>query len=96
MCLAMSFCRCLIIYSFHFCNIFFLLLQILGCSPVGGGSIEVRNTNRTNKLIRKAGSVIGCTLDTMEAVVERRALNKLVTILDNTLSTLQLCCHIHR
>jgi hypothetical protein len=48
-----------------------------------GGSIGAGNTNRLNKLIRKAGSVIGCNLDTLEAVVERRMLNKLLAILDN-------------
>lgn len=30
------------------------------------------NTNRLNELIRKVVSVIGCRLETMEAVVERR------------------------
>ena len=37
-----------------------------------GSSIGAANTNQLNKLIRKAGSVIGCKMDTVEAVVERR------------------------
>ena len=48
-----------------------------------GSSIGASNTNRLNKLIRKAGSVIGCKQDTFEAVVERRSLNKLLSIMDN-------------
>ena len=70
-----------------------------------GSSIGASDTNRLNKLIKKAGSVIGCKQDT--TLVERRTLNKLLSIMDNTLpldltlvrqrSTLskrllQLCC----
>lgn len=47
-----------------------------------GGSIEASSTKRLNKLIEKAGSVIGCKLDTVETVVERRTLTKLLSILD--------------
>lgn len=43
-----------------------------------GSSITASDTGRLNKLIRKAGSVIGCRQETFEPVVERRALNKLV------------------
>lgn len=48
-----------------------------------GSSIGASDTNRINKLIRRAGSVIGCKQDTVEAVVERRTLNKLFSIMDN-------------
>ena len=44
---------------------------------VGGAGSEPA-TNRLNKLIRKAGSVIGCKQDTLEAVVERKTLKKTV------------------
>ena len=44
-----------------------------------GGSI----TSRLNKLIKKAGSVIGIKLDPFEAVVERRTLNRLLTIMED-------------
>lgn len=48
-----------------------------------GSSIGAGETNRLNKLIKKAGSVIGCKQDSLEAVVERRILNKLLSIMDN-------------
>ena len=48
-----------------------------------GNSIRASDTNRLNKLIKKAGSVIGLKPDTFEAVVERRTLNKLLSIMDN-------------
>lgn len=58
------------------------------------GRIERGNTNRLNKWIRKASIVIGYKLDTMEAVVKRRVLNKLLCILDklDTLSTCYWTC----
>ena len=43
-----------------------------------GGSIRAGDTSRINKLIRKAGSVIGIKLDPFEAEVERRTLNRLL------------------
>ena len=48
-----------------------------------GSSIGAGDTNRLNKLIKKAGSVIGCKLDTFQGTVERRTLDKLFSILDN-------------
>ena len=48
-----------------------------------GSSIGAGDTSRLNKLIRKAGSIIGCKLDSLEKVVERRTLKKLLSILDN-------------
>ena len=48
-----------------------------------GSSIGAGDTNRLNKLIKKAGSVIGCKPDTVESVVERRTLDKLLSIMDN-------------
>ena len=36
-----------------------------------GSNIRAGDTNRLNKLIKKAGSVIGCKLDSFEVVVER-------------------------
>ena len=43
-----------------------------------GSSIGASNTNRLNKLLMKAGSVIGCKQDTLEAVMERRTMKKTV------------------
>lgn len=37
-----------------------------------GSSIRASDTNRLNKLIKKAGSVICCKLETLEAVVDRK------------------------
>ena len=51
-----------------------------------GSSIGASNTNRLNKLIRKAGPVIGCKQDILEAVVERRTLKNLLSIMDH-------CCY---
>ncbi|XP_068566954.1 uncharacterized protein [Cebidichthys violaceus] len=48
-----------------------------------GSSIGAGDTNRLNKLVKKAGSIIGCKLDSLEQVVERRTLKKLSSILDN-------------
>ena len=54
-----------------------------------GSSIGDSDTNRLIKLIRKAGSVVGCKQDTLEAVMERRTLKKLYPswIILSTLST---------
>ena len=54
-----------------------------------GSSIRASDTNRLNKLIKKASSVIGCKQDTLEALVERRTL-KLLNIMDNPLHPLHL------
>lgn len=41
-----------------------------------GSDIRADGTNRLNKLIRKAGSVIGCRPDTHEAVAERSVIHR--------------------
>ncbi|KAK0135140.1 hypothetical protein N1851_029041 [Merluccius polli] len=46
-------------------------------------SIRASDSNRLNKIIRKAGSVLGFKLVSLESVMERRMLNKLLTIMDN-------------
>ena len=48
-----------------------------------GGSISKRNSNRLDKLIRRAGSVVGMNLDPLVTVVERRSMKKLLAIMDN-------------
>ncbi|KAI3376491.1 hypothetical protein L3Q82_016455, partial [Scortum barcoo] len=55
------------------------------CSLVcwGGGCSE-RDKKRLNRLIKRASSVCGCPLDSIEVMGERRALAKLSTIMDNT------------
>ena len=49
-----------------------------------GGGITARDTNKLNRIIRKAGFVLGSALEPLELVVERRMLHKLLNILDNT------------
>ena len=48
-----------------------------------GSNIQARDSKKLNKLIRKAGSVLGTALEPLEVVVERRMLQKLMTIMDN-------------
>lgn len=47
------------------------------------GSTE-RDRKRLNKLVRRAGSVLGCPPETIQEVGERRMLAKLISIMDNT------------
>lgn len=48
-----------------------------------GAGIKAKDANRLNKLIRKAESVVGSKLVTLEEVVEDRTLVKLLAIMDN-------------
>ncbi len=48
-----------------------------------GSRIRASDTNRLDKIIKKAGSVLGLRLESFETVVERRTLNKLLSIMDN-------------
>ena len=48
-----------------------------------GSSIRASDTNRLDKIIKKTGSVLGLKLESLETVVERRMLNKLLSIMDN-------------
>jgi len=68
-----------------------------GCGR--GGGVQLPETP-TYKLVRKAGSISGCKLDSLEEVLERKTLKKLSSILDNppTLSTFQdgsMSVHVH-
>ncbi|XP_072006908.1 leucine-rich repeat-containing protein 2 isoform X1 [Engystomops pustulosus] len=49
-----------------------------------GSSISARERSRLDKLIRKASSVLGGPLDTVQVVAERRTLCKLKSILENS------------
>ncbi len=48
-----------------------------------GGSGSKRNIQRLNKLIKKAGSVVGLKLDSVEEVTEQRTLSRLRAIMNN-------------
>lgn len=49
-----------------------------------GGNIRQRDTQRLDKLIKKAASVIGASQDFVVSVMERRTLAKLLSIMDNS------------
>ena len=49
-----------------------------------GGGCSERDKNRLNRLIKRASSVCGCPLDSIEVVGERRTLSKLSAIIRNS------------
>ncbi|KAI4903986.1 hypothetical protein NFI96_007177 [Prochilodus magdalenae] len=48
-----------------------------------GGSISRKDAGRCDRLVRKASSVLGLELESLTSLAERRALNKLLNIMDN-------------
>ena len=48
-----------------------------------GGSTKKRDAGRLEKLIKKAGSVVGTELECVTSVADKRTLSKLLTIMDN-------------
>ncbi|KAK0152303.1 putative RNA-directed DNA polymerase from transposon X-element [Merluccius polli] len=52
-----------------------------------GSSIRASDTNRLDKIIKKADSVLGLRLESFESVVERRTLKKLLSIIDHSLGS---------
>uniref|UniRef100_A0AAV2LI61 Uncharacterized protein n=1 Tax=Knipowitschia caucasica TaxID=637954 RepID=A0AAV2LI61_KNICA len=46
-------------------------------------SITERDRKKLDKVIRKSSSVLGCSLDTMQQVGDRRVLDKLTLLLDH-------------
>ena len=48
-----------------------------------GSSIRASDFNRLDKIFKKAGFAPGLSLESFETVVERRTLNKLLSIVDN-------------
>lgn len=48
-----------------------------------GGSSKRRDAGRLDRLVRRAGSVVGSELDSLVTVAERWTLDKLLSILDN-------------
>ncbi|KAI4897529.1 hypothetical protein NFI96_003922 [Prochilodus magdalenae] len=48
-----------------------------------GGNIKKRDEMRLDKLVRRAGSVVGVELDSVVKVAERRTLHKLLSIMDD-------------
>jgi len=48
-----------------------------------GGNSKKRDASRLDRLVRRAGSVVGSELDSLAIVAEKRTLDKLLSILDN-------------
>ena len=67
-------------YSLCATRVSLLVSCSMGCSA-GGGSITAMDKNRINKLIKKAGSVIGLPLDSLETKLAKRLRTKLCSIL---------------
>ncbi|KAI4887655.1 hypothetical protein NFI96_006169 [Prochilodus magdalenae] len=48
-----------------------------------GGSVKKRDEMQLDKLVRRAGSVVGVELGSVVKVAERRTLHKLLSIMDD-------------
>lgn len=48
-----------------------------------GGSTKKRDAGRLDRLVRKAGSVVGAELECITSVSDKRTMNKILNILDN-------------
>ena len=59
------------------------LFYVMACWGGGGGSIKKKDASRLNKLVRKAGSIVGTELESMTSMAERRALIRLLSIKNN-------------
>ena len=49
-----------------------------------GGNIKKRDASRLDKLVRKAGSVLGTELESLASMADRRVLCKLLSIMNNS------------
>lgn len=47
-----------------------------------GGSVSEKDSNRCDRLIRWAGSLVGIKLDSLVIIAEKRMLDKLLVIMD--------------
>jgi len=76
--------------SFNICNKLLLMFyqsvvaSILFYAVVcWGGNSKKRDASRLDRLVRRAGSVVGSELDSLAIVAEKMTLDKLLSILDN-------------
>uniref|UniRef100_A0A8C4T3P3 Reverse transcriptase domain-containing protein n=1 Tax=Erpetoichthys calabaricus TaxID=27687 RepID=A0A8C4T3P3_ERPCA len=53
-----------------------------------GGSIKKKDASRLDKLVRKAGSIVGTEMDSFTSVAERRVLKRLLSIMENPMHPL--------
>ena len=72
--------------SFNVCNRMFyqcvVASAIFFAVVCWGTGVKAKDTNRLNKLIRKAASVVSSQLATLKEVVEPRMKNKMLVIMD--------------
>ncbi|TWW54109.1 hypothetical protein D4764_0188390, partial [Takifugu flavidus] len=61
-----------------------------------GGSATKADLSRLEKLIRRAGSVVGMKLEPLATVAERRTIDKLRSIMDNVRHPLHTVIHSQR
>ncbi|TWW64023.1 hypothetical protein D4764_03G0010310 [Takifugu flavidus] len=61
-----------------------------------GGSVTKADLSRLEKLIRRAGSVVGMKLEPLATVAERRTIDKLRSIMDNVRHPLHTVLHTQR
>ena len=66
-----------------------MLEIIICCGQCSHSLLGGQDTNRLKELIKKNGSIIGCKPYTFEVVLERRTLNKLLSITNNPEHPLQ-------
>ena len=87
------------LHTFYQSVVASILLYAVVC---WGGGITVRDSGRLDRLIKKAGSVMGRRLEPLKDVAERRMLSKLDNIMDNVSHPLhrtlqeQRCCRSGR
>ncbi|XP_051787946.1 uncharacterized protein LOC127529166 [Erpetoichthys calabaricus] len=80
--------------SFNICKMLQMFYQTVVTSALfyavvcWGGSIKKRDASRLDKLVRKAGSIVGMELDSLTSMAERRALSRLLSIMENPLHLL--------
>lgn len=80
----MSLRRCMVQFI---CKIIIIIIVLcrksdsfLCCGIYWEGSTKKRDTGRLERLVRRAGSVIGMELESLTSVAEKRTLNRLVSI----------------
>lgn len=80
--------------SFNICK---KLLQVFSQAVVVSAFLATKkDVSCLDKLVRKAGSVVGTELDSLTSVAERQTLNRLLSIIDNPHHPLHSAIYRHR
>ena len=76
--------------SFNICRKLLLMFYQLVVASVllsavvcRGGGTQKRDAMRLDRLVRRAGSMVGTELDALMSLAERRTLNKLLSVMDH-------------